>query len=405
MQIQGAIPQSLDFFGTIPAINKYIKSRTETQVYPETGNSGYDQNNSIIRFKTLEGLIDLKNAYWEFNATTSATGGTYTCFSRGISCIMDRLRVLLGTTVCDNILNANVLYASKLLSEDPNYLSTTAALLMGYTAQAQRITDSTNPNRLYAISLGYISEFLEKVIPSDLIKQPLTIEIYLASANRCLETDTGTNLNYTINNNKFHYSVLEATQDFYGMIQYPILIPYKSWENNTGVFLSGINSSNYTIPFSKKQEVGIYYLSRNQSDVNNPQSLEKFNTYQLYTQYSDSKLKVNNVYFPNDKVDGVNDAYVHMLDFWRKGLEDPCQYGTSWGTTFIIAQNICQRTSDKDNGGGDYLCGVDISKSNSSVVAEINFLSPVPANQEVQYYGNYYNVLTIDAMGRIISFD
>lgn len=402
MQIEGAIPQSLDFFQNVPIINKYVSKREETFVYPEAANSGYSPQNSIIRFSLSNGMLDLRKSSWEFYATASATGGTYVRFSKGITCTVNRLRVMCGTTVLEDIINFNLLYAAKLLSKDPAFLSTSATVLMGYGDAAARNTDNANPNRRYVVNLGFLSDLLNRVIPQNYMNSQLRIELYMEQAGRCIETD-GTNPTYTINNNQFHYSLLKTTSEFDNLIQFPILISYKSWENYVNQYAASTNNSQTIIPIKKRQMTGIFSVSRNQTDTNNPASNDKFQTYQLYSQFGNSRYKINNTYFPLDKVEDTYDSYIQMVDFWRVKYNQPIQYGNSWPTSFINAQNICQRTSADE--ADDYICGIDTSKDTSSVVSEITFNSGVPALQEVQYYAQYYNVITINGDKSVVLFD
>lgn len=409
-QIVNGLPSSLgDLFSDVPLINKYVIDREETYIYPETGPNNYGNANSIIRFRLLNGLLDLRNSDWQFSATAINTGGTgtYVTFTSPIVAIVNRLRALCGTTVLADTLNWGLAYANKMLSEDPGWLASTATNLLGYGTHAQLITNNANANQTYVVNLGYLEEFLNKIIPADKLPSQITIELYLeTNPSRVIESDyTGGVFSYTISNCQFHYSTLKVSQAFENMIQYPILIPYRSWENYTNQFLVGSTNIQTVLPFKKKKAMGMHYVARDMTNVATASFLGKFTTYLNYAIYANSRFKINSTYYPLDKVQNVYDLYMQLIDYYCVPYNKPVQYGTSWSTELLVSQNLSQENSDEEE-TSQIISGLDISRDTSSVIAEQIFNTPGPATlQEVQYYLRYWNVLTINSTGRIELFD
>lgn len=391
------IPRALDYFSEVEKLAG-IQKRIESYIYPETGNNSYGPTNNIIRFRFNAGMLDLRDSFWEFTGTCAATGGTYCRFSQGMSCVINRLRVLVGSNCMIDISNANVLYQLFLLGQDPGFLNSTAAVLMGYTSQTVRNTDATNANRNYNINLGYICELLNIVWPSDFISDQICVEIYLEQANRCIETD-GTNPTYVINTNQYHYGAFECTEEYLSLVRDKInsggiMIPYKSYENYVGNVTAGATNIQVVVPFKRQCLLGITYCARDNTVVSNPAISDKFQTFLNYTSFSSSRLKINDSYWPNDRVNNVYEAYIQNLELWCLEHVLPVQYGTNWPQYFVISQSVAQDPRHLDH--NDIISGIDTSQSTSTVTAELVLNSPgASVLEEVQYFGYYYGLMYI----------
>jgi hypothetical protein len=273
------IPKGLDYFSMVEKLAG-VNLRSESYLYPETGSNAYNYQNNIIRFRFNAGMLDLRDSMWEFNATCSATGGTFCRFSQGISCIVQRIVLKIGSNTMIDTINANLLYSLFNLSQDPAYLTTTATLLEGYGNATSRNTDATNASRYYNLKLGNICELLNIVWPADFISEQITLEIYLENPNRCLESD-GTNPTYVVNFNQYHYGVFECTSEYYSLLRNKIntqgiMIPYKAYENFVSTLTAGSTNIQTVLPFKRQCLLAVLYAMRNNANVSNPAINDKF---------------------------------------------------------------------------------------------------------------------------------
>ena len=391
------IPKALDYFSEVEKLAG-VQKRIESYIYPETGNNAYGPTNNIIRFRFNAGMLDLRDSFWEFTATTSATGGTYCRFSQGMSCIINRLRILVGSNCMIDTSNANVLYQLFLLGQDPGYLSTTAAVLMGYTNAATRNADATNPNRYYNINLGYICELLNIVWPADFISDQVCVEIYLEQASRCIETD-GTNPTYVVNTNQYHYGVFECTEEYLALVRDKIanggiMIPYKAYDNFVGNITASATNIQTVLPYKRQCLLGVTYCARNNTNVSNPAINDRFQTFLNYSVFSSSRLKINDTYWPNDKVNNVYEAYIQNLELWCLEHQLPVQYGNDWTNYFVVSQSVTQDPRHLEH--NDIISGIDTSQATSTIMAELILNSPgAPALEEIQYFGYFYGLMYI----------
>lgn len=391
------IPKGLDYFSMIEKLAG-VNKRTESYIYPETGSNAYSPQNNIIRFRFNTGMLDFRDSMWEFNATCSATGGTYCRFSQGIGCLVQRLVLKIGSNTMIDTVNFNLLYSMFNLSQDPAYLTTTAAFLEGYTSQATRNADATNTARYYNLKLGNICELLNIVWPADFISEQVTVEIYLENPNRCLESD-GTNPTYVVNFNQYHYGVFECTSEYYELLRGKIasegvMIPYKAYENFVSTL--PINSTNIqtVLPFKRQCLLSVLYVARNNANVSNPAINDKFETFLNNAVFNSARIKINDQYYPNDKVQNIYEAYLQNLEVWDKELLEPVQYGNDWVDYFIVSQSVTQNPRHLEM--NDVISGIDTSLATSTITAEIILNSPgAPVLEEVQYYGNFYGLMYI----------
>jgi hypothetical protein len=391
------IPKSLNFFDDIEKLAG-VSERQESYLYPETGNNAYGPQQSIIRFRFNAGMLDLRDSQWEFTATCSSTGGTYCRFSNGIFTIVNRVRLLIGSQPVIDTIYFNQIFQLWLLSMDPNFITTTASILWGVGSQATRNSDATNPNRFYNLNLSYVCELLGVVWPADFISDQISLEIYLEDPNRCIETD-GTSPTYVVNTNQYHYGVFKCTQDYLELVNKKIasggiMIPYKAYDNYVSSISSGISNIQNVIPFKRQCLLGITYCMRNALTVASPATNDKFLTFVNYPVYNSSRLKINDTYYPNDRVLNTYEAYIQNLEYWCVMHTEPVDYGTSWPTYFVLSQSISQNPRHIDI--NDVISGVDTSMATSTITAELVLNTPGTAtNQEFQYYGYFYGVLYI----------
>lgn len=394
------IPQGLDYFSMVEKLAG-VNKRTESYVYPETGSNAYGPSNNIIRFRFNNGMLDFRDSMWEFNATCSATGGTYVRFSQGIGCIVNRLVLKIGSNTMIDTCNANLLYSLFNLSQDPGYLSTTATILEGYGNAASRNADATNVNRFYNLKLGNICELLNIVWPADFIADQITLEIYLETASRCIETD-GTAPTYQVNFNQYHYGVFECTSEYMELVRNKIasdgiMIPYKAYENYVSTLTANSTNIQTVLPFKRQCLLSVLYAARNNANVSNPAINDKFETFLNYAQFSSARLKINDQYYPNDKVQNTYEAYLQNLEVWDCEYLLPIQYGADWTNNFIVSQSVTQNPRHLNpNGAQDIISGIDTSLSTSTITAEIILQAGgAPVLEEVQYYGRFYGMMYI----------
>lgn len=391
------IPKSLDFFSQVEKLAG-VQKRTESYIYPETGNNNYGPN-QIIRFRFNAGMLDFRDSMWEFTATCSQTGGTYCRFSQGIACIVNRLVVKVGSNTIIDTIYFNQLYQLFLLSQDPTFLTTSAAVLQGYTSASQRSTDGSNSNRYYNLNLGYICELLAIVWPADFISDQVTVEIYLEDPNRCLESDGTGGITYVVNTNQYHYGVFECTEEYLGMVRDKIatdgiMIPYKAYENYVGNIVANATNIQTVLPFKKQCLLGISYCCRNNANIILPATNDKFQTFLNYSVYNSSRIKINDNYFPTDKVLNTYEAYIQNLEFWDVDHLEPVQFGNNWSQYFTLSQSITQDPRHLEQ--NDIISGIDTSQATSTITAELILnTGGAPALEEVQYFGQFYGMMYI----------
>lgn len=401
------IPDDLAMLFREPEMYGAIKERIELYQLADQPNNITAGQISYIRLPRAE-LSDLRNSILEFNATCSATGGTYCRFMQPIAGTINRVRVLANSTLLDDELEFGRLYTMKLMSLDFNQWTSCLPITEGVGSTAARNANATNTSIVYQIDLSYACDILGHVVPIGWLgSNQLTIEIYWEQANRCIETD-GTNPTYIVNNLQYHYANLNVTENYKEMLNSKfasggVQFAFRSYENYIGQITGGTNGTvSIALPFKKKKAVTIINGAIPSASVTNTAVNDKYITFSNYNIYGSSRYQINGVYVPADKIQNVYEQFLQTCDAFDLPSKNSSYIANNWlsGQTFIMGQTISQspRYVTEDN---KVIQGIDISSGNSNVVSQITFSGAVPATQTIYYFLEYYAVCSINSQGVI----
>lgn len=390
------LPESIDFVQD--SVNAGgVVTRFDVFQRPETGTNNYTQRD-IIRIRLPGNMSDLRQSTLQF--TTSITGGggaTFTRFSKNMP-VIQRFRVLFGSQVVVDVTNQNLLEYLCLQQERQDYQTSTGIILRGTGDTTQRNADSLLTNRVYCLDFSKVHKCLDKVWPLNFIQEQMTLEFTLEEANKCLESDASGGT-YQLNNVEFHYSVMNMSREFNDMLRSKLqtsgglMMPYKAWTNYVNTQLqSGTNSIQAQLPFRNLSMLGVIYCARNSANIIDITSLDKFENYLNNSTFSNARLKVDNTYYPNDKLDSVQDAYTTYLEFWAKSYYCDTYAGADWTNRFQLAQSIAQHPKELDQ---PLVQGVNVARAGTSIIAELELTGGSAVNQELQYFAHIYNVIKI----------
>lgn len=374
----------------------------DTYINPENQSNYNSNTNNIIRFTFPKcDMAVLKESNLQFGATCSATASTYCRFSRGIGTILNRVRVLFGSYLVTDVLNYNLIYTNKLLSQDPTLLTSNMAFFIGWENAVTRDTNATNVNKKYMLDLGFIADILSKNIPLNNISENLIIELYFEQANRCLETD-GTAPQYTLTNLEYHYMACTMSQEYKNILKSKIdstgvQIVYKTYDNFQLTLNTGQTTLYGNIPVRKQLCQDFISMSRNVVDVTTASSNDKFEQYQLYTLYNSMRLKINNTYYPSDRVLNTVDQLNEALNVYSKSLYTPVEFSNNWSKYFTCAYNFDQDPKNDDDADKNIMMGLNLADASSSFIYELVLNTGPVSQQQIDVFIGVFNILSISS--------
>ncbi len=364
--------------------NRYLSS----YINPEQGNVTYAGGNStIVRFRFPSTCIDFKNSTLQFTVTQSATGGTYLRLSQNAACVFQKMRILFGSQEVFLTENFNLINSYVTLYNSTNWVTGMGKIFRGMGDATYR-SSQTNSAIPYLIHMGDFVELLDSIMPLHLINEQFTVELTLATAASCIETD-GTSPIYSLNNVEWHYDTVQLEDNFNNMLKEKILsadglcIPYRKYNNyiDTSI-LSGVTRAQVQLPYRYLALQGVICLIRNAANVANPAINDKFVTYLGYSNFQNSVLKINNVLMPADRINNVNEVLELNLQLFQKKYEDDIYISNNWSTQF---SNCFPLMQDGKDYSFDQIQGITASTAGFSLIHQLQ-LTTNSVNNEIQYF-------------------
>lgn len=354
-------------------------------------------------------LCDFRNCMLRFNFNGApGSGGTFDALpDGGVAGLIDRVRVLIGSALVTELINFNLLYQQYLLSCGTQAYSTTKNILTGCNDNlATRTSDFSNNTKVWTLPIGEVVRFLGCVVPTGWMSNQIHIEIYFAPANFCIESDrTGTS--YSIENIEFHYRKITVTDAYRSRLNSRISsgglqIPFLNFSNYNRNMPAATTRQQNNLPWKYSRFIGFYCVNRDQNALSLAATQGKFTNYLLYNQFDNSRLKVNNIYFPADSVNGTNENLIQIYEARDIDLQKDSQLASNYPKYFTIDLAVTQfpqNLTDAD----EAIQGIDISTSASSLVHEIQLKSGgAPVNIQQDYFAVFFSVVSIDSSGNVI---
>lgn len=402
--IQNKIPASMDFFSDSIRL---VGVKENVEVYQNA------QQNTITAGQCAHfyignndaDLADFRDSTLRFAVNGIPGGGTYSALpDGGIAGLINKCRLLLGSTLLHECISFNLLMSQWCLSQGIlDYQNTLNVLMQTNATLAQRTTNFANPNYIYMIPLGKIISLFDMVLPLNLFKgQQLHLEVWFENPQNCLSSD-GTPT-YQILNPQLHFRQLIVTDTYKNMLQEKlsksnIQIPYLNYSNYVTVMPTGVTKQQNSLPFKFSRYVGHYCISRDQANITNYAYQTKFTNFYLYTQFINAKTKLNNKYYPADAINGTTENFLSIYELIDKTFNDDTVISSNYPQYFSLSQAICQYPKNLTN-DDQQIQGMDISTSSSSVVHEIT-TSGAPLTLQQDYFPVYFSMISIDAKGGV----
>lgn len=398
------ISQSMDFFSDV---KKYggVRERIETYQLAEQQNNISPGSISRIRVPSGADLADFRDSTLEFNATCSSTGGTPS-FSQPIVSLINRLRVLQNSYLCDDQLEYGRRYADELMKLNNTIWTTSLPITLGVANLATRQANATSTTIVYQIPLGFIMDLLNRMFPLGWINGQLTIEIYWDQAINVIET-SGTAPNYVVNNLQFHYANINCTNEYKQMVSDKLNNgglnwSFKSYDNYIGQNQAGLTGTSYTtLPFKKTRALSNSFFCIPTANINNPAILDKFITYYNASIYNSARWKVNAQYYPSDRQQNFYESFLSMCEVYDIQYMNESYLAANWlaGTSFQLGQTFTSHP--KHLSQDEYIQGVNVAEGNSNIISEVIYSGTIPALQSVYYFLDYYAVAILNSSGNI----
>lgn len=383
---------------------------SRNDVYQQAEQAQYNSGQQI-KFYLPSNVSDLREHTMQFriNGTAFGAPATFTRFGAGISCIFQRLEVLLGPTKIMDIENIDVLKTIIRYCKPVAYTEGSGAILEGTSATlATRNADFLDATRVYAVNFDI--GILKRVLYLDKLNVQFIIRLTLNQPNRCLETDNvgGTPGDYQVLDPEFHYAALvmspqwnqrynEVVNKFNGY-----KYTYRTYMNfqNTNALAAGVTNAQLVLPFRYSSLVSVMYVMRNAADLNNPLILGK-NTVFNFNAITSARLKVDNVYYPVDASRSVQDIYSEFLD--SEDLDYYCDVfiATNYRTTtFVRATPLMKHPKDNRDIYGS-INGLNTASSGTSIVSEIRTGAPIAATQQLDVFARFEAEVTFLPNGSV----
>lgn len=395
----------------ITKMEKYGNAiETRDSIYSQAENSLY-QPGQIVKFIFPSVHSDFRRSLFSFKVNgTVGTGGSYTrfdCATQGMSCIIERVRILFGSTSVLDINDYNLLDAIVKTTYNTNWVTGTGALLEGCGSTATRATNFADPTRTYMISLAHLVHLFDQPLPLLNVASAMSIEITLAPAAKCIESDH-TGFTYNIIDCEYHYDYVGTTSAWDNYFKSFIInqgsyqIPYRGYQNYQQTFAASATTASSNLPFNFNAMLGLSLVMRNSADVADATVDNKLTTLN-YNAVISSKIRLNNIYYPTDSSRSLQDLYYEYLKNFGKCYEDDVRGGATYGVSSFVDAYWLARHSE-DNRENVLMNGLQTSGSGTSVVKQIEFGAGLAAEQLATYFAEYNDVLKIFPNGSVQHF-
>ncbi len=380
------IPDSLSLYETV----KFGGILNRANSYqPSQGQSGY-QPGQLLQFTMPSEFLDLQNHSWQFTIQGSSVGGTYARFNNDIRSIVKRLTIAFGPKVVYDCNNQGLLYNIMNQLKDVNWNSGAGKILNGTGSQAERNGYFTNPNKVYAVQLYNMhTELLAKVLPFQKLNVQMYINIYLAPAAECIETD-GTSASYVVNNNQFHIASLIPSagwdSEFNSKIPRGISYNYVLYENTfmTNLLNAGITRASATLNFRYSSLLGIFGVMRPSAGLTSFATNNKLSEFD-FNNLNQVQLRMGSYVNPVDPTTSNADCYTMVCENFNKSTQDslalPINYDSN---NFIFAINLSKHpwvnpTQNLSVNGYN-------SSVSTAIILDLGFSSALSQNYSLDIY-------------------
>lgn len=319
---------------------------------------------------------------FDAQVTASSVPGTYDQFPPSIQGIFERVRIYLGSTLCEDIEDYNLLDGLLYLTNDDrvNKNANTIAMI-GMGNDSARGAYSLALHR-YNVRLH--CESLQQFIPLDKLGKALRIEIQLAQPANCLESDAvAPDCTYSLSNVYFNFNRAILEPDFERMLMTSInngsyQILYHSFSHYGGLQVTG-TAFQQEVPARFRTINRFLSVIRTQADLGT-YKLGIFRDFPAFPASAVSLL-INSTRYPEDEHSNLGTdaqkaelfrAFVDTLNQLKLGIkEQPYQplAAQSWinGATSkcVYAQDLRE---DKRDRAIVWSNGIDTQRAGSSVI-------------------------------------
>ena len=390
-----SLSQTTELSGIISRLNTYVSANPENNYYP----------NQQITIQLPNDYIDLKNHSLQFTVATNVTGGTYGRFNKDIRSIFKRITVSFGSKIIIDVSNQNLLYNILNDCKDNHWADTAGKILNGAGDATSRGTDFTNSSRVYAVQLySFKEDLLSKAIPFQKLSVPMYINIYLAAADECIETD-GTNPSYIVNNVQLHYSALTPDEGWNQMynqkVSNGISICFRNYENSyfSSLLLAGSTRSSATLNFRSSSLLGLVMVMRLASSIQAPAINDKLNRYD-FNSLSQFSVRIGSFQQPLNQLVNYADMYSMFVETFGLSTQAPLAAAVNWNTTNFVACVNLSRHPFMQNRDCILTNGIDTSIS-SAIIADFQFAAPLAANYVLDVFAVSENQIVLNSSGGI----
>lgn len=332
------------------------------------------------------GIFDFHVSGLYFTMSVSATGGTYARVSNGIYTSINRIRLLVGSKVVEDINNYGLLHSIVNRFGNPNFTSSLGFALLGEGSQARRNTLAAGHSYFMNLILGSLAA---KPLPLYLMKEKVVLEVYFDNnPSNWIETD-GTNPQFNVTNLNFYCDQILFDNQYESQLKSEldrtgsIVLPYVSWENYDNTMTSATSNS-LQIPCRKKSLKNMMSVMRTSSTLSDTTVNDKFEVYNntnITLNCVNFQSKINNDFYPQVATQASNEdpqAYVEMLkllSFWQGYAPEEYSNAVSqnfWIDKFAMCVNLTpEKISDDFNDFENTLSGVNTSDNSSTVLMNI----------------------------------
>ena len=407
MSITTIIPKDMDFFSDIERLGGVERC---VDVYENAQQQAVSNGQTVHFFFSQCDAADFRDSFLRFALQGSLNGsGTVGAFQQGIACTINRARLLAGAEILFDLVDFNVLYENWVISNRINAVSSTLNIQMATSDNlATRQGNFANINKVYTVYLGWIATLLNKVIPIGSISKQLHLELILETPSYCITSDS-VNPTYQMLSPQFHYKQITFTPTYKQMLMDKmanggISILYMNYSNYTQQVSSGTTNTSITLPWKYSRFIGFNCLARSSANIASLAQDNKFSSYLNSTIFLQDRVRVNNLYYPADAVNGSSEAFDQYLEFHDLRYNLDCLAATIWTSDpgyFEMDMNVNQHPKHL-NADDWQIQGVDTSQSSSTIVHEVKFSSPgTAANQQWDYFAQFFATMNIDSSGNV----
>lgn len=377
-----------------------VKIRAEQQSYSSNGNK-------LVRLMMPNNeLYDTRKGYFTFNVAGTVTGGTYARFAQGIHSILNRVRILFGSTEVEDIREYNQIASILYEMKQPAQVTANIGAAMGFDTQANRETAYATKDYKIGCMSGVLGT---ELLPLDNINAGMIIEMYLEDPMACVETD-GANPQYTLSNLEFHCERLVLDQAYRNYIRDTVRsqglqLGFHSWAHYQTNMGTG-SRQQLQINHRSGSVNGILHTFRDSSVYTDPQVDNKFLFWDPLT-IQDTQVKVNNSIFPDEPIDCVYatraepyQGYLRWTNHWDldsiNAFAPPISNQAFATNRFILIDDF-EPYPEVD----DIINPMSTEMNNSTILKMLNFTGAIGSGYQLDSWVEYFTQIGINSNGTI----